>query len=195
MERQEIFDTVARHLLTQMAKAVRGRSPAGGPDDSCMYRAPSGRKCAVGCLIPDSVYTPNIEGASVCATVEGQALFPEMHSILERLNLLERSKLKLIVELQDVHDMNHRARCAFCTLDHLLALQFNECLPGSTGFDWFTSEKYFGLTFEERNYLFCCNAGTYSQSVHNNLYVTPEGPDAAREFADRLENILQFHGL
>jgi len=46
---QETFDKVARHLLTQQAKAEQ-------PDGNCAYRGEHGRKCAVGCLISDEEY-------------------------------------------------------------------------------------------------------------------------------------------
>lgn len=53
MTKQEMFDKVAEHLLKQ-----------GGPawDNMCMYRAPNGRKCAAGCLIPDNLYRKEWEG-------------------------------------------------------------------------------------------------------------------------------------
>lgn len=55
MTAQEIFDTVAEHLLNQNAKAV----------DECgvpMYYAPDGKKCAIGCLIPQELYKEEMEG-------------------------------------------------------------------------------------------------------------------------------------
>ena len=30
-------------------------------EDTCLFRGPGGRKCAVGVLIPDSVYSPDME--------------------------------------------------------------------------------------------------------------------------------------
>ncbi len=45
MTKQEIFDKVATHLLTQNEKALNS---VGG----CVYRTDKGLKCAVGCLIP-----------------------------------------------------------------------------------------------------------------------------------------------
>jgi hypothetical protein len=55
MTAQEIFDTSVGALLKQ------GR-PAYSPEDGCAYRTPDGAKCAVGHLIPDSKYTPALEG-------------------------------------------------------------------------------------------------------------------------------------
>ncbi|MGQ7794513.1 hypothetical protein ACUN0C_19080 [Faunimonas sp. B44] len=56
--RQEAFDFVVRHLFKQGERAV---AEGGG----CLYRGPDGTKCAVGCLIPDELYTPRLEGNSV----------------------------------------------------------------------------------------------------------------------------------
>jgi hypothetical protein len=54
MNKQEVFDKVVNHMLTQNAKAQ---------DDlgTCMYRGNEGRMCAVGCLITDEAYSPDIE--------------------------------------------------------------------------------------------------------------------------------------
>jgi len=52
---QEIFDIVARHLLTQNKKAVNDKG-------ECVYRGKNGCKCAAGCLIPDDKYDPSFEG-------------------------------------------------------------------------------------------------------------------------------------
>jgi hypothetical protein len=58
MTKQEIFDTVALHLIKQGKKSVNdiGR---------CLYRSPEGLKCAIGCLIPDEVYQRSMEGHGV----------------------------------------------------------------------------------------------------------------------------------
>lgn len=53
--RQETFDVVVKHLLAQNAHAA-------GDNGTCLYRAPGGRKCAVGCLIADEHYSPEMEG-------------------------------------------------------------------------------------------------------------------------------------
>lgn len=54
---QQIFEQVVTHLLTQKIRAIS----AGG---NCVYRAGTS-KCAVGCLIPDDIYDPLIEGRTV----------------------------------------------------------------------------------------------------------------------------------
>lgn len=79
MDAQEIFDTVASHLLTQKAKAVDG--------DSCMYRAPDGKKCAVGCLITDEEYSPDMEGSAISDLIDngGMKRFSPFKALLEDL--------------------------------------------------------------------------------------------------------------
>jgi hypothetical protein len=57
---QEAFDDVVRHL----AAMTTGRSGVldFSGDFECRYRDDHGRRCAVGALIDDNVYTPKIEG-------------------------------------------------------------------------------------------------------------------------------------
>jgi hypothetical protein len=64
MTRQETFDLAAKHLLTQNVRSegdiiVNGRK---APTPGCRYRGPNGTKCAIGALIPDKYYEPNLEG-------------------------------------------------------------------------------------------------------------------------------------
>ena len=56
MTRREIFEKARKHLLAQGRRAERvDRS-------ECRYRTSSNLMCAVGCLIPDELYTEEIEG-------------------------------------------------------------------------------------------------------------------------------------
>ena len=85
MTKQEIFDRVARHLLTQKKHAM--------VNDACVYRTPDGLKCAIGCLIPNELYTPEIEGysATKCQVVH----------VLLKVGI---SCIAFLNELQIVHD-------------------------------------------------------------------------------------------
>jgi hypothetical protein len=56
--RQQMFDFMLNHLRNQ-----------GGPsvdedfgDSACMYRGNNGRMCAIGCMIPDRLHNPKLEG-------------------------------------------------------------------------------------------------------------------------------------
>lgn len=83
---QQIFDKVATHLHKQNAQA---RSSQHG----CAYRAPDGRRCAVGCLLTDDEYDRGMEGARVPWLIEHGG-------IPRRL----RPHADLLTSLQNVHD-------------------------------------------------------------------------------------------
>jgi hypothetical protein len=57
---QETFDFVITHLRKQGKRATQG----GGKE--CAYRGDDGTSCAIGCLIPDNIYDPEIEGRGFC---------------------------------------------------------------------------------------------------------------------------------
>lgn len=79
---QEVFDQVARHLLTQKERSVA--------DEKCLYRAPGGLKCAAGCLIGDDEYRPSMEDRKWRSLVEA-GIAPGRHEAL-------------IGDLQQLHD-------------------------------------------------------------------------------------------
>jgi hypothetical protein len=64
---------------------------------SCQYRAPDGKKCAVGCLIPKRLYTSSIEGLPA----DSSTLIP----IYKKLGI-NSSNLAFLHSLQWVHDNN-----------------------------------------------------------------------------------------
>lgn len=65
-ERQMVFDTVVEALLKQ------GKPSSN--EDECLYRGPRGLKCAIGHLIPDESYNPNIESSSVSGLIPFRAV-------------------------------------------------------------------------------------------------------------------------
>lgn len=85
MDKQEIFDKVAVHLLTQMKKSLITFF-------GCAYRSDDGLKCAIGVLIPDNKYHGELEGegAGCCAVLEAIGVGYELGNFLE--------------ELQEIHD-------------------------------------------------------------------------------------------
>lgn len=95
MTLQEIFDKVAVHLLTQ------GKQSQGLYDTACKYRGHDGLKCAVGCLIPDDKYRPDMEGYTVYTLV---SRFPDVLGFYTG-----DSELSLLTCLQRIHD-NTRVR-------------------------------------------------------------------------------------
>lgn len=90
VSRQQTFDRVARHLLRQGRPSVTAplgepRSPAYRGDDGCM--------CSAGCLIPNEMYSPEMEGRSVSDDQPaGEAIAALGHD------------LELVQQLQLLHD-------------------------------------------------------------------------------------------
>jgi hypothetical protein len=83
LTKQTVFDTVKIHLLTQGAKS---KIPGG----YCLYRGPEGRKCAVGCLISDDVYSDEMEDL-------------RLKEVVVKIGLSEH--FDLLQRLQSVHDL------------------------------------------------------------------------------------------
>lgn len=92
MDKQKVFNVVKTHLLAQNAKAQDA-------DKLCVYRAPNGRKCAIGALIPDDKYEPIMEGQPLSSFRIRNALEAEYGKINDMGN-----DLSLLSSLMDVHD-------------------------------------------------------------------------------------------
>lgn len=84
MELREIYEIVRAHLLKQMERAIDG--------GVCAYRGDRGLKCAIGCLIPDTVYTSEMEG-----DIEEMLLHWPNHPF-------EDDQIPFLEELQAIHD-------------------------------------------------------------------------------------------
>ncbi len=84
MLKQQAFDIVAQHLLTQNQKSIRG-------DGQCVYRS-GNLKCAVGCLIPDDQYQESFDegkGISIVrlfGTIESP--YGQIYDFLEELRAI-----------------------------------------------------------------------------------------------------------
>lgn len=91
MDKQTIFTKAATHLLKQQAKSTR-------PDGhSCLYRSSDGLMCAVGCLIPDEMYHPLMEGSGVLGLIRN---FPIIKELFDD-NVVTSD---LLYGLQKIHD-------------------------------------------------------------------------------------------
>lgn len=92
MTNQVMFNKVAKHLLKQGNKATEMSNGA------CRYRGIEGRKCAIGCLIPDNKYDPSWEGDT-----------PESgdtaHAICRAAGITKQ-QIPFAMTLQRVHDEN-----------------------------------------------------------------------------------------
>ena len=109
MTDQEVFTTVARHLLKQGKKSVDLFDSC-----RCLYRDERDRKCAIGCLIPDDLYHATMENLNV---VE---LFSEFGSIRQ---LFEGLSIDLLEKLQTIHD--RKAVSDWGELLKIIAVKFN----------------------------------------------------------------------
>lgn len=94
MDDQQIFDTVAKHLLEQGEKS-EGPDPSSDDGTTCLYRGPNGLKCAAGCLIPDEMYSPKLEGLNVNAVT--------MRKLFEAIGI---TSIRLVRDFQIIHDVH-----------------------------------------------------------------------------------------
>lgn len=111
MTAQQVYDTVCAHLAAQARRSLverMGLGPWGdtGSDTTCMYRSPDGLRCAIGCLIPDSEYHPEMERRGVGGirpmVVPHNGRAPELHAPVTR-SLITRHH-ELLARLQIAHD-------------------------------------------------------------------------------------------
>lgn len=83
---QQVFDTVAKHLLTQMQQS---KITFDGEAISYRYRGPNGLKCAAGVLIGDDEYRENM-GSNTWEMLTQYRFVPSEHkcliSILQNLH-------------------------------------------------------------------------------------------------------------
>ena len=92
MTRQEIFDKVAKHLLTQPRSFVNSDVVKG--KIRCLYRGPNGTKCAAGCLIPDDEYNESFENKTIDSIKDEIPSFDEFST----------EDILMIKDLQNLHD-------------------------------------------------------------------------------------------
>ena len=89
MTNQEVFDKVLSFLRNQ--KYISTLS------GQCRYRGRDGRMCAVGCLIPDNLYDPEMESMPASTVL---AMSPELQ------NLFDGVDERMLMDLQSAHDGN-----------------------------------------------------------------------------------------
>lgn len=118
MTRQQIFTKVKNHLLSQNAKAM-------GKYATCMYRTAEGLKCAVGCLIPDDVYTSRIEHKTVENLCDGAV---KEFTFLKDFDKNFLRRLQVIHDNAEVKDWEKELK-AFATLENLVYDNDNSNIP------------------------------------------------------------------
>jgi len=116
---QEIFDTVVAHLREQKVKCSDGHG--------CLYRSDyPGQACAVGCLIPDSLYHRGLEALGIYNLFAAEEI-PEFFAAYG-IASNEDPAFKLLSDFQDLHDNTDPVawESAFRNLAFFRTLTYNE---------------------------------------------------------------------
>lgn len=93
---QDIFNQVAKHLLTQNAKSQLSLSHSGVKSKACAYRGEESRQCAIGCLIADEEYKFAMDGTGDTSFMGlvAEGYFPTV----------DEEKADFLINLQYIHD-------------------------------------------------------------------------------------------
>lgn len=94
MNLQAIFDRVCEHAMVDHRKSLLPNSAV----PRCGYRGAAGARCFIGCLIPDELYEPYVEGLSIATAAT------ETSRHLLRAIGADASQLDQLEALQGVHD-------------------------------------------------------------------------------------------
>lgn len=94
MNRHEIFNTVIEHLIAQ------GHRACDDSQQTFLYYAPNGDKCAVGCLIPEYDYSSDFEEKDVSLVTDN---ILELDPLNETGKMLS-DNLLMLTSLQSLHD-------------------------------------------------------------------------------------------
>ncbi|WP_250511934.1 hypothetical protein [Caballeronia sp. INDeC2] len=94
---KEIYERVSEHLLTQ-------RAVSEDDNGSCRLRSPEGRKCAIGSLVRDDLYEPELEGVGISYYRHAQdgKLLRALYA--SNVNAYDPNVIDLLIELEEVHD-------------------------------------------------------------------------------------------
>ena len=102
MTMQEIFNIAAPALLAQDARSFR-KNALSEDDETveviCAYRSTDGLKCAIGHIIPDSIYREEMEGRAV---LEIYTEYEDFKNIIG--SEWDSQLLTFLTRLQEVHD-------------------------------------------------------------------------------------------
>lgn len=124
--KQAVFEFVIDHLWVQ-GKRSEGADPHGDDLDDdvvCLYRS-GDLACAAGCLIPDEIYTENMEGVPAPYLGGMEEFSPPIWENIENV-------LELINELQNFHDHSYPRDFRSSTAINKLALRLGfEKFPDS----------------------------------------------------------------
>ena len=94
---KDIYQRVSEHLLTQ-------RAVSEDDNGSCRLRSPEGRKCAIGSLVCDDVYEPELEGVGISYYRHAQDGKLLQALFASNVNAYDPNIIDLLIELEEVHD-------------------------------------------------------------------------------------------
>jgi hypothetical protein len=94
---RDIYERVSAHLLKQ-------RAVSEDENGSCRLRSAHGRKCAIGSLVSDEVYHPDIEGVGISyyRHAHDGVLLRALYA--SNVNAYDPGIVELLCELEQVHD-------------------------------------------------------------------------------------------
>lgn len=99
MDKQAIYNQVRDHLLKQGEQSRQPARPStfGPVEGVCAYRGEGGKMCAVGCLIKDEFYSPELENKT-CDT-------PQVAEVLGKSGIpTDWKTIDFLRDLQEIHD-------------------------------------------------------------------------------------------
>ncbi len=101
-------ELTAREVYDRLVETSRaGRFPAIDETTAvCTYRAPDGRRCAVGLFLPDDAYTPDLEGSSI---EDIRAKHPSVYACLPRALSISDWRACQTAHDELARDWNHNA--------------------------------------------------------------------------------------
>ncbi len=105
---QQVFDLAATHLLTQNERSVDYDPQDDRGSGKCMYRGVGGLKCAIGALIPDELYTPQIENTPVDVLINRSPKVKELFAGIHRMLLCALQRCHDNLSPPQWHDELHR---------------------------------------------------------------------------------------
>lgn len=128
MNTQEAYEAIRDYFSRPHAVLAKGVDDFGG--DECKYRNESGDKCAVGCLIPDGIYTPAFEGTALYGLLKKSPLLK---------GYLWDVEPEFLANAQYAHDKLARDARAFVTTLDLLARAHGLQVSAEEHYWWFTA--------------------------------------------------------
>ena len=96
MDRQTIVEKVHEHFITSENPPAVSNEPNGPAQ--CLYRTRDGSKCAVGILIPDELYQPDMENNPA------SDMLTQFGDLYRHIGIGGAGDLSFLDELQSCHD-------------------------------------------------------------------------------------------